>query len=47
MRISCSILQPVSVTDYKRFRLGSWEFVHTAGPYRPAERIDRKPVLVA
>jgi hypothetical protein len=27
MRISCSILQPVSVTDYKRFRFGQWEYV--------------------
>jgi hypothetical protein len=29
MRISCSILQPVSVTDYKRFRFGRWEYVCT------------------
>lgn len=27
MRMACSMYQPVSVTDYRRFRLGKWEYV--------------------
>jgi len=27
MYVGCPIHQPVAVTDYRRFRLGKWEYV--------------------